>query len=143
MTCRVSCAKVESKLTKCNLYDGCSSNSARFGRHLGARTKNRRTSRPLAPNPRSLNRSTFARTHLSVLNPSQMAYNFGRILTLSLVGTARCAVRTRKAGAKSAANCYEATIPAALPPGTPQRGVPANEKAHGGNRGLAIERQIS
>ena len=53
-----------------------------------------------------------------------MVYNFMCILTLSLVGTARYAVRTRKAGAKSAANRYEATIPAALPPRTPQLGVP-------------------
>ena len=38
--------------------------------------------------------------------------------TTTLVGTARCAVRARKAGA---------TIPAALPPGTAQRAVPAGQ----------------
>jgi hypothetical protein len=45
------------------------------------------------------------------------------------VGTVRCAVRARKAGA---------TIPAALPPGTSQRDVPATD-----GRAQALEREAN
>jgi hypothetical protein len=44
------------------------------------------------------------------------------------VGTARCAVRARKAGATNVVrHAFHRAIPAALPPGTAQRAVPTNK----------------
>src|SRR5207249_2937003 len=57
----------------------------------------------------------FMRTNYRAAMALQTKTLWAYVVEGSWVGTARCAVRARKAGAR---------IPAALPPGTPQRGVP-------------------